>query len=329
MNNTLSKRATTYSILVLVMLISSLMVHKSACAAYEIVNIDAGTQRDFVVGPGKQEITLDPGQTVTVNMTVANRLGVKKTFSIDMEDISGSRDLDRPAVLLDNAVGPYSLKSYLHIPEYSVTLENGQRATVPVTITVPNDSEPGGLYGSVVVGVVSDPTAQDLESGRSSGANQLITRIGTLFFVRINGDVNEDGKVSDFYLKGNQKVLTSGPVTFDILYDNKGNVHQNPVGNIHVSNIFGADVGVIEVDPWFALPNSLRLREVVWDAPFLMGRYVATANIYPGYGEATSTLSVVFWVLPWKIILSILVALIVIIFGLRLLFSKVSIKIKR
>jgi len=328
MKITLSNWIKTTSVIAL-LFFSIITQCKYAQAEYTVVDIDPGTIRDFVVGPGKQEITLKPGDTAVVNMSISNRLGTKKTFSIDMEDVSGSTDLEKPAILLDGAVGPYSLKSYLNVPEYSVTLDSGKKAIVPVKITIPNDSEPGGLYGSVVVSVVSDPTDQSVESGKSAGTNQLVTRIGTLFFVRIEGDVKHEGTVSDFYIKGEKKILTSGPVTFDILYDNRGSVHESPYGNIEVKNIFGAEVGQIGLEPWFALPNSLRLREVNWDAPFLIGRYVATANIYPGFGDATTTLSLVFWVLPWKIISIILVGLIIIIFGLRLVFSKVSITIKK
>ncbi|MDD5165658.1 MAG: hypothetical protein PHG25_03975, partial [Candidatus Pacebacteria bacterium] len=82
--------------------------------------------------------------------------------------------------------------------------------------------------------------------------------------------------------------------------------------------------GNIIIDPWFAMPDSLRFREIKWQPTFLFGRYVAHASINPGYGTTTETADVVFWVIPWKIILLIFIGLIIIIGGVRWIASRIS-----
>ena len=286
---------------------------------------DANSHGDFVVGPGKQEVSLQPGESETVELTIANRLGADKIFTISEEDFQGSSDPTDVVTLLGDDRGPYSLKDYIHPATTSVDIPNGYRARVPVVISVPADAQPGGLYGSLVVGTATKAG----QSGANNGAlptAALVTRIGTLFFVRVAGPVTESGSLSGFGIAGGRTfILDEGPVSFDLLYHNTGDVYVNPSGTITVTNMLGSPVGSLKIDPWFAMPQSLRFREVVWTAPFLFGRYTAHASINRGYGSTTDEADLVFWVIPWKIILAVLAGLIVIIGGLRWIFSKFKI----
>ena len=59
---------------------------------------------DYLVGPVKTEISLEPGQNKDVEISVLNRSGKKLDFSISLEDFSASRNVE----LIDNS--PYSLR---------------------------------------------------------------------------------------------------------------------------------------------------------------------------------------------------------------------------
>lgn len=288
---------------------------------------------DFVVGPGKMELTIAPGQSQTINLTVANRLGSDKVFSITEEDFTGSNDPSQTIVLLGSDRGPYSLKDDIHIPATTASIPFGQKANIPITISVPIDAQPGGLYGSVLVSVVS-AEGSTTSNGVVSASNPIVTRIGTLFFVRVPGPVEASGSLSSFSLsKGNiiwsDSLSQTDLLSFDLLFKNDGNVYVDPSGTISITNIWGAPIDTIAVDPWFAMPNSLRFREVQWQPNFLFGRYTAIARINPGFGNATDTALVVFWVIPMKLILIVFVGLVIIIGALRFIFSRFSIVTKK
>ena len=100
-------------------------------------------------------------------------------------------------------------------------------------------------------------------------------------------------------------LFTQGPINFQLLFENKGDLHLTPYGEINVTNMFNENVGFIELDPWFALPKSLRSREVLWERELLIGRYTATAQINRGYDDIVDTQTVTFWVLPWKAVLGV------------------------
>ena len=106
---------------------------------------------DFVVGPGKTELIIKPGESKTTEILVSNRTGQTRIFTFVVEDAEGSNDLSKSVVLLGTDTGPYTLKDYVHLPQTSIELQNNQRARIPVTITVPKDAEAGGRYGSVLV----------------------------------------------------------------------------------------------------------------------------------------------------------------------------------
>ena len=70
-------------------------------------DIDVG---DFVVGPGRTEITVSPGETVIQEITVTNRISDGRTYSLEIDDITGSADGSSSGTLSEGARGPYRIR---------------------------------------------------------------------------------------------------------------------------------------------------------------------------------------------------------------------------
>ena len=283
-------------------------------------DIDVG---DFVVGPGRTEITVSPGETVIQEITITNRISDGRTFNLEVDDITGSSDGSSAVALTDGVRGPYSIRDYISFPQKSITLNLGERARIPVSITIPKDAEPGGLYGSVLVATDRTPTETN-EGSRSP----VIARIGSLFFVTVRGDVERGGRTTGIATLDEKMWYEKGPVNLGIFYENEGSIHLNPYGEISITNMFGEEVGFVEIEPWFVLPKSLRTREITWDREFLLGRYVVTAKINRGYDDVIDEVSTTFWVLPWKIMLGAFLVIFVLVFGLRAFFRTFEFKRK-
>lgn len=294
--------------------------------AYQIEEIpETPVMGDFLLGPGKQELWLEPGETTIKEITIANRLGREMSFQVEIEDFTGSRDPAETIVLLGTEKGPYSLRDYLK-PELSeFTLTHGQRIILPIEISIPEDAEPGGRYGTVIV-ATSPPKIEEGEVKEPRPTVAVISRLANLFFVRVKGEVIENGFLKEF--KSERKFYERGPISFQLLFENNGNVHLTPYGMIEIFNLVGNKVGELEINPYFAMPDSLRLREVQWDKTWLFGRYLALASVNRGYQDIIDQKSIEFWVIPWKIVLAGLVGLFLIIWFFRWLFSKFEIKRK-
>lgn len=282
---------------------------------------------DFVLGPGKIELEIKPGETKTTEITVSNRTGVPKQFEITFEDATGSSDPTRPLVLLGSDRGPYSMKDYISVPATRFTLQHNDRARIPVTISIPADVEVGGRYGSVLVSTVSSEAKAAGEQG-TQPQSAVVSRIGSLFFITIPGDIKKDGMLKEFSTIPLKAFYQSGPINFGILFENKGTSHLTPYGELRIKNVFDEEVGYLQLEPWFVMPQSLRLREVAWDRDFLFGKYTATLELNRGYDELTDTLSYSFWVLPWKPIAGGFAILFSVLFIIRAFFKKFEFKRK-
>lgn len=284
--------------------------------------IDVG---DFVVGPGRTEISVKPGETVIQEVSVTNRISDGRRFKIEVEDITGSRDGSSAVSLTGNQRGPYSIRDYISFPEDEFTLELGERAWIPVKISIPEDGEPGGFYGSILISTIQDDgVARAGEAPRSP----IVARVGSLFFITVEGDALIEGQTKDLSLVGGKWWYEKGPIDMAILYENTGSVHVNPYGEMTVTNMFGEEVGHVELPPWFVLPMSLRAREVSWDREFLLGRYTATAKINRGYDNIIDEISVSFWVMPWKVVGGVFFVLFLIFFSIRAFFRTFEFKRK-
>lgn len=297
--------------------------------AFQIENLQLDVENDIVLGPGKTELWLDPGEKVTKELMITNRTGRVQKFQVDIEDITGSRDPNTVIVFLGEEKGPYSLKDYLKPEVREFVLEHGQRMILPVEISIPLDAEPGGRYGSVLVKTVPMLTPEQIEKEKAKGQIALVSRLGTVLFIRVKGDVKEQGFFKEFKLVKDKKFYGEGPISFQLLFENNGNVHLTPYGVIEISNLLGRKVDEIELEPWFAMPDSLRLKEVKWERKFLFGKYTALASVNRGYKDIVDQKSISFWVIPWKIILAGLIVAFLAILFFKWLFGHIEIKVKK
>lgn len=303
-------RRTAY-ILFLILFISISTTPVFGAVSREQLNLE--DRGDFIIAPGKTEVVVDPGTTETKNLTITNRTGEEVTFALEIEDFRGSREADQTVVLLGDEDGPYSLKNFIEPEVDEITLAQGERATIPVDITIPEDAEPRGYYGAVVV-TNAPQVEKRLEEGGGATA-QIVSRIASLMLVRVSGEVEEDGELASLeFLGPEQKFFQTKPDGFELQFENNGNVHLVPYGQVFIKNMFGATVAALPVDAFFALPDAVRFQEILWDSDrFLLGRYTAEAEINRGYDGVMDTKTLVFWVIPLKIVIPIVLGIILLI----------------
>ena len=125
----------------------------------------------------KVELFLNPSESATRNILITNRLGADIEINIEAEDFTGSDNPEEALVLLGKGEGVRSLKNYIRPEITNFVLSHGQQISLPVEISVPEGTELGGLYGAVFVSA----------SSVGEGEVNVVTRIGSLFFVKIEG----------------------------------------------------------------------------------------------------------------------------------------------
>ncbi len=284
-------------------------------AAYVIEDISGATDENlFVVGPTKTDFVLEKGKSATLDVKVSNLTGDTRDFILEVEDFTASPEWNQAIMLLGAERGPYSLRDYIKFSQKTFTLRHGERAVVPVTVSVPMNAEPGGLYGALLVSM--QPLPKVVEGERVINQTPLVKRIGSLFYVRVAGPVKEEASLVSFDTVGSRRLFGASPVTFNILVENKGNIHLVSEGEVVVTNMFGDVIDELKVDRWFVMPDSIRLRDVNTSRDLMIGRYRADLSLKM-FGDKVEERAVVFWVLPWKLLLLVFVIALIILWILR------------
>lgn len=313
-----------------VLLLVGVLFSGGAALAYEVQDYkDVPVLNDFVVGPTKHEIFLEPGQSAVTQMYIMNRLGRAMNFQLHVEDFEGSYDPEQTVVLLGDKRGPYSLKDYLKPEATEFTLSHGQKVYFEVRIEIPQDAEPGGRYGAVLVSTNPPGVSLESEAGKAAAGITVKTRIASLFFVTVKGEVKQEGALKEFKMAGRPSYgfFEKGPFGFEIYFENSGNVHLVPYGIIEFNNMMGKKVGEAEIDPYFAMPQSLRARKIVWASnQFMFGKYTAALSLNRGYDNKVDTASIDFWVIPWRQVLMIFGAIVLFVLLLRFIAGKFEIR---
>jgi len=273
--------------------------------AFQIQKIaGAPAAGDFVLDATKVELQLDPGASASRVLFLTNRTGNDLNFSVSVEDFSASDKQDENIELLGAAAGSYSLKDFIKPEISSFTLKKGERISLPITVAIPPNAQPGGLYGAVIF-------SAQLPDNRSSSSNiRVIPRLASLFFVRVNGNVLESGALRDFAVS--RSFSLGGPLAFEFNYKNSGSVYLNPYGELDITDIFGRKIYSRPIPPYFVMPGAIRQQIEPFETGARWGAYTATLKLNRGYGNQIDQKSLYFFILPWQYIVGIVAALILI-----------------
>ena len=285
------------------------------------------------IAPPTLNLTADPGEVINAQISLRDISPVPIVVTSEVNDFTADPETEdgTPKVMLDSTEpSPYSLISWI-APLPPLTLKPRQVENLPVKITVPANAAPGGYYGTIRF-TAQPPDMQD--TGVALNAS-----LGALIMVRVNGDTNEAMALSEFYVSKNGdrgSFFESLPITFTERIKNDGNVFEQPRGEILLKNIFGKTVAKINVnlENRNILPKSVRKFEQEFTAhdlgnTFMFGPYTAELSLTYGTNGQTVTGRTSFWILPWKLIIGIIAAIIVLILVTKLLLQRHNDKIVR
>lgn len=272
------------------------------------------------IAPPIVTLTVNPGQVVHTQLSLRDVSDGDLIVTSQVNDFVAAGEDGTPKILLNsNDNDPYSIKGWIS-PFASMLLVPRQIKTLPVTITVPANASPGGHYG-VIRFSAAPPELQG--TGVSLSAS-----LGALVLLTVNGKINDSLSVQGFSANHNGKtgsLFESAPLNFEELIQNSGNVHEQPVGQVTVTDMFGKTVGGVSVNqpPRNILPSSTRKFTEAFDSTVignkhLFGLYHAHLQLTYGSSKKTLSDSLTFWVIPYKLILGIIIALIGGFFGLRI-----------
>lgn len=193
------------------------------------------------------------------------------------------------------------LKEWMQIQEGPFTIPSFGNVEIPFQIKVPEGAGPGGHYAAILAGT------KPASSFDGSGIG-ISSMISSLILINISGDVVESGRIREF---STDKTYYDEPeVKIKLRFENTGNVHLQPKGNISIKNMFGDEVGNIDINKNTAYGNVLPGGTKSWEFPWKgemgiakMGKYSAEVKVFFGEKIAeVDTRTFYFWYINFKIV---------------------------
>ena len=189
---------------------------------------------------------LAPGAVIEDSVVVFNLGNLPMLFRVYATDAFNNDSGDFDLIPGDEA--PSDAGAWIDLVQTDITLQPGQQATIPFTLTVPTDARPGDHVGAIVA---ANTTSAD------SGGGQVVDverRTGTRLYVQVDGPLQPDLAVSALstnYDHSPNPLGGSAEVTFVV--ENRGNVRLGGTPVVSVSGPFG--IGKQEVE----LPTIVEL----------------------------------------------------------------------
>lgn len=292
------------------------IIHPYVLAQATSANAADGLQ----VSPALVQLNGEKGKSYTIKLQVLNVTSNDLIFNSSVNDFAAKDETGTPSIMLGNSEPiATSIQTWVpNIPRFS--LRAHQTQTIDTVISIPANAEPGGHYG-----VIRFSGAAPETTGTSVG---LSASAGTLILVRVAGNVTEKLNLITFEAQSNGKpgniFESADNLSFITRFQNTGNVHVAPTGQIEVRDTFGNKVDTITLNSAKGniLPSSTRRFESNLSKNQLLGHY--TADISIGYGSTGQAIvqTISFWVIPYKLVIIGLLILITLIFILRTLIKR-------
>ncbi len=194
----------------------------------------------------------------------------------------------------------YRLSKWITMSRDPINISAQAKTFVPFTINIPDGAEPGGHYAAILIG--NNPSEKPDGSYVS-----VSSMVSCLLLLNVRGEADERGGIRSF--ETNRKLYSDSQAKFSLIFENKGNVHLQPQGEIAIYNIWGRQSGLIKINQGSeygnVLPESFRRWDFDWDAGdglSSLGRYTAKLALsYGVQGRQTDTGEVSFWIINFKL----------------------------
>ncbi len=309
-----------------------------------LVAAQAATTRpplSLTTSPIPISVVTVPGKTVTADVRVKNNSTRAETLRIDLQKFGASDDNGNPRLLPRESKDTYF--DWVSFSEKQFVAEPNVWKTIKMTITTP----PSAAFGYYFA-VIFSRSSPDKPTGGASAVEGGVASL-VLLDVEAPGASRQAQVIA---MTADRKIYEFLPANFNVRLKNVGNVHVAPVGNIFIKQ-GDKQVALLEFNTARGniLPRTERqfdtswndgfphydvttvgsktTKKLVWNfqdlQKFRIGRYTATmVAVYDnGQRDVPIQSSVSFWVIPWRILGVALLIVLLIGFGLWMIFRSI------
>jgi hypothetical protein len=294
----------------------------------------------ITISPPRLELEGDPGTVINSEFKVTNESAGTQVYYTQVENFEAKDETGSPQFVQTKE----GLAVWTNV-DSSFAVAPSEQKTVPFSIRIPRNAEPGGYFASIFVRTTPPPS--------QGGEVSIGARLGTLVLLRVNGEIQEGVDILEFSTKDSQRFFTSLPVELYYRFQNTGSDRVKPEGEVIVKNIVGLKAKILSANrtEGSVLPRSIRRFDMAWihggggqEDPaedvgirqtgsfldeakyqwsnFAFGMYTANLDITFGENNNTASGTFRFFVVPWQLLIILGVILIVGLVILRFLLRR-------
>lgn len=273
-----------------------------------LISFPAHAQEDslkMTLTPPLVKNNMNPGESWMSNVKLVNNNKEELVIYTEIVDFKSGPNGGVEFIFDEEDLGEDKnsgyLKAWMQIQEGPFTIPPFGNVEIPFQIKVPEEAGPGGHYAAILAGT------KPASSFDGSGIG-ISSMISSLILINISGDVVESGRIREF---STDKTYYDEPeVKIKLRFENTGNVHLQPKGNITIKNMFGDELGYIDINKNTAYGNILPGSTKTWEFPWKgekgitkMGKYSAEVKVFFGEKIAeVDTRTFYFWYVNFKIV---------------------------
>ena len=211
--------------------------------------------RGIALSPLRSEYTIAPGASKKTTVNVTNFSSEKTEVTLSVEEFN-----------VTNQEYDYQFNASIDVEKWVIfgktvlLLNPGQNVAVPLTLAIPKDAEPGGLYISIFATSKVNAVSSSISSQQ---------RVASLYYVTIDGNVTQLGRL----------VSLSPPFIYDeqtkwsMVIENKGTTHFHSRYTASVQNMFDGSEVAKYTNSALILPDTNRKISESFPLPKFIGIY--------------------------------------------------------
>lgn len=252
----------------------------------------------ITVTPVTDIFNVIPGKITTRTLRVINPVAKVITLYPRVLDFHTDNDKGQPNFFTPkDKTSRWTMSQWITFSKPFIRVTPGEDEKFDVTITVPENADPGGHYAAVLFST----EAPKLDENVSQVG--VVGLVGTLLLAKVPGEILERLTMDEFIAP---RILISPPANFSVLFSNTGNIHLRPAGELKIRNWFGDTSAAIKINEGEGnvLPDSKRRFETSWGFDWkAFGKYTATTALYYGTEEKQMIVTRSFIIIPiWFIV---------------------------
>lgn len=210
----------------------------------------------LVVSPAVLDVNLDKGKVYTRELLVKNTSSSPTGFVVRIENLALS---DFASVSEEEIVPP----DWINPDQQEFILNSGEVRKLSIVFSPSLKTPPGGYYGVLYIQPVADISSLARERTTS------VPKVGVLLLAKVNGKAIQNTVFTGF----NYKSITTNRDSITLGFENLGNVHSMPSGEVLVTNLLSKKQHRLLLPPSIIFPNSSKDIKLKFNSTISQGLY--------------------------------------------------------